>query len=141
MTIPQDKFLCLVNLVLTTTWYIFKFYQQTDDVAIGGPASSTAAEIYMQAHEQYAISTALHTLQKFGKDLLKKFHKIRPTFYTENTLCKLLCKTKAQAATEEKNKIASEIDSSNCIAVYFGESKRSLKSRSNKQKEPVRKCD
>ena len=51
MAIPQDKFLCLVNLVLTTTWYIFKFYQQTDDVAIGGPASSTAAEIYMQAHE------------------------------------------------------------------------------------------
>ena len=39
---PQDKFLDLVHLVLTTTWYTFnsQFYQQTDGVAIGGPASS-----------------------------------------------------------------------------------------------------
>ena len=44
---PHDKFLDLVNLVLTTTWYTFnfKFNQQTDDVAMGGPASSTTAEI------------------------------------------------------------------------------------------------
>ena len=35
--IPQDKFLDLVNLVLTTTWYTFnsQFYQQTDGVAMG----------------------------------------------------------------------------------------------------------
>ena len=60
--IPQDKFLDLVNLVLTTTWHTFnsQFYQQTDGVAMGGPASSTTAEIYMQAHESTAISTALH---------------------------------------------------------------------------------
>ena len=60
--IPQDKFHDLVNLVLTTTWYTFnsQFYQQTDGVAMGGPASSTTAEIYMQAHESTAISTALH---------------------------------------------------------------------------------
>ena len=60
--IPQDKFLDLVNLVLTTTWYTFnsQFYQQTDGVAMGGAASSTTAEIYMQAHESTAISTALH---------------------------------------------------------------------------------
>ena len=40
--IPQDKFLDLVHLVLTTTWYTFnpQFYQQTDGVAMGGPASS-----------------------------------------------------------------------------------------------------
>ena len=39
--IPQDKFLDLVNLVLTTTWYTFnsQFYQQTDGVAMGGPGS------------------------------------------------------------------------------------------------------
>ena len=44
--IPQDKFLDLVHLVLTTTWYTFnsQFYQQTDGVAMGGPASSTTAE-------------------------------------------------------------------------------------------------
>ena len=29
-------------------------------------------------------------------------HKIRSTFYTENTLCKLLCKPKDQVATEGK---------------------------------------
>ena len=60
--IPQDKFPDLVNLVLTTTWYTFnsQFYQQTDGVAMGGPASSTTAEIYMQAHESTAISTVLH---------------------------------------------------------------------------------
>ena len=50
--IPQDKFLDLVNLVLTTTWYTYnsQFHQQTDGIAMGGPASSTSAEIYMQAH-------------------------------------------------------------------------------------------
>ena len=59
MTIPQHKFLDLVNLVLTTTWYMLnsQFYQQTNCVAVGGPASSTAAEIYMQAHECTAIFT------------------------------------------------------------------------------------
>ena len=41
MALPHDKFLDLVNLVLTTTWYIFDshFYQQTDGVVLGGPAS------------------------------------------------------------------------------------------------------
>ena len=36
--IPQDKFLDLVHLVLTTTWYTFnsQFYQQTDGVTMGG---------------------------------------------------------------------------------------------------------
>ena len=61
-SIPQDMILDLVHLVLTTTWYNFnsQFYQQTDDVAMGGPASSTTAEIYMQAYELIAITTALH---------------------------------------------------------------------------------
>ena len=50
--IPQDKFVDLANLVWTTTRYTFnsKFYQQIDEVAMGGPASSTATGIYMQAH-------------------------------------------------------------------------------------------
>ena len=63
--IPQDKFLDLVHLVLTTTWYTFnsQFYQQTDGVAMGGPASSTTAEIYIQAYERTAITTALHPLK------------------------------------------------------------------------------
>ena len=56
-TITQDKFLDLVNLVLTTTWYTFDsyFYQQIDDVAMGKPASSTTAEIFMHADEQTNI--------------------------------------------------------------------------------------
>ena len=39
--IPQDKFLDLVDLVSTTTWYTFnsQFYQETDGVAMGGSAS------------------------------------------------------------------------------------------------------
>ena len=58
----QDKFLDLVHLVLATTWYTFnsQFYQQTDGVTMGDPASSNTAEIYMQAHERTAITTALH---------------------------------------------------------------------------------
>ena len=56
-------------------------------------------------------------------------HKIRSTFYTENTLHKLLCKPKDRVATEDKNNIVYEIDCSKCEAVYFSESKRSLKSR------------
>ena len=80
--VPQDKFLDLVNLVLTTTWYTFysQFYQKTDSVEMGGPASSTTAEIYMQAHECTVISTALHHPQvweQFFDDvysILKRTH-------------------------------------------------------------------
>ena len=60
---------------------------------------------------------------------LKFMQLIRSTFYTENTLRKLLCKPKDRVATEDKNNIVYEIDCSNSEAVYFGESKRSLKSR------------
>ena len=71
--IPQDKFLDLVNLVLTTTWYTFnsQFYQQTDGVAMGGPTSSTTAEIYMQAHEhtQYLRNYVLQVWEQFTDDV------------------------------------------------------------------------
>ena len=58
-------------------------------------------------------------------------HKIRSAFYTEKNLHKSLCKPKDRVATEDKNNIIYEIDCSNCEAVYFGESKWSLKSRSD----------
>ena len=51
---------------------------------------------------------------------------------------KLLCKPKDRVFTEDKS---NEIDFSNCEAVYFGESKRSLKSRSDEYKKSVRNCD
>ena len=68
-------------------------------------------------------------------------HKVKSTFYTENTLHKLLFKPKDQVVTEDKNNIVYEIDCSNCEAVYFSESKRSLKSRSDEHKRSVRNCD
>ena len=80
--VPQDKFFDQVNLVLTTTWFTFnsQFYQQTDGVAMGGPASSTTVEIYMQAYESTVISTALHppkVCKRFVDDvyfILKRTH-------------------------------------------------------------------
>ena len=68
-------------------------------------------------------------------------HKIRSTFYTEKTLRKLLCKPKDPVATEHKNDIVYEIDCSNCQAVYFGESKQSVKSHSDEHKRSIRNCD
>ena len=67
--------------------------------------------------------------------------KIRSTFCTENTLRKLFCKPKDRVATEDKNNIVYEIECSNCEAVYFGESNRSLKLRSDEHKRSVRLCD
>ena len=68
-------------------------------------------------------------------------HKIRSTFSTENTLRKLLSKPKDRVATEDKNNIVYENDCSNCQAVYFGESKRSLKSRLDEHIRSVRNYD
>ena len=70
MTIYQDKFFDLVNLVLTSTCHIFnyQFYQETDGVAMGESAFSTTAEIYMKAHY-----LRHYTLQKSGNDLLMTF--------------------------------------------------------------------
>ena len=57
--IPTSEFLDLVTLVLTKTWFLFngKYLSQTDGVAMGGPASSVVAEIYMQSHESTALTT------------------------------------------------------------------------------------
>ena len=73
--------------------------------------------------------------------LILRSHKIRSSFYTEKTLRKLLCKPKDRVAAEDKNNIVYEIDCSNCEAVYFSESKWSLKSCSDEHKRSVRNCD
>ena len=59
---PQDKFLELNNLLLTTILYIFnfEFHQQTNDVWREGLAISTTADIHILAHEQTAISISLN---------------------------------------------------------------------------------
>ena len=72
---------------------------------------------------------------------ISRLHKVRSTFCTEKILRKLLCKPKDRVATEGKNNIVCQTDCCNCEAVYFGESKRSLKSRSDEHKRSVRNCD
>ena len=47
-------------------------------------------------------------------------HGTRFTFYTKNTLRKLLCTPKDRVATEDEKKIVLEIDFSNCRVVYVG---------------------
>ena len=60
-------------------------------MAMGGPASSTTSEIYMQAHERTAISTALHppkVLERYADDvysILKRTH-LENFFYHINNL-------------------------------------------------------
>ena len=60
--IPRDKVDELVSLDLTTIWYTFnsQFYQQTDCVTMGGPASSITKEIFIEAYEQTALPIALN---------------------------------------------------------------------------------
>ena len=86
--------------------------------------------------EEIRISINLPYIEGTSEKLQRilRSHKIRSTFYTEMTLRKLLCKPKDRVATEDKNNIVYEIDCRNCQAVYFGESKRSLKSRCHRKK-------
>ena len=88
--IPQDKFLDQVRLVLTTTWYAFnsQFYQQTDGVAMGDPASSTTAEIFMQGYERTAITTALH-LPKVWERFVDDVYSILKRMHLENIFKKI----------------------------------------------------
>ena len=79
--IPQDKFLDLVHLVLTSTWYTFnsQFYQQTDGVVMRGPASSITAEMYSQAYESTAITMALHPLKVWEQFIDDVYSILKPT--------------------------------------------------------------
>ena len=56
-------------------------------------------------------------------------------------MCELLCKPKDRVVTQDKNDIVYAFDCSNCEAVYLGESKRSLKARSEEHKMSARNCD
>ena len=83
--IPKDKFLNLVHLVLITTRYTFncQFYQQTDGIAMGGSASSPMAEIYKQAYECTAITTALYP-PKVWEQLVDDFYSILKRTHLKN---------------------------------------------------------
>ena len=93
--------------------------------------------------EEIRISINLAYVEGTSEKLRRilRSHKIRSTLYTEKTLQKFFCKPKDRIATEDKNNIVYEINCSNCKAIYFGESKRSLKLRSNEHKRSVRNCD
>ena len=68
-------------------------------------------------------------------------HKVRSTFYTNSTLHNFFCKSKDRVGTGDKKNIVYKIDCSNCEVLFFGESKRSLKSRSDKYKRSVKNCN
>ena len=85
--IPVDDFSDIVNFLLTKTWFMYngKFYKQTDGVAMGGPASSVVAEIFMQSHDKRALSTFISppkvyeryvddTFCIIKREDIKKFH-------------------------------------------------------------------
>ena len=107
------------------------------------PQSQQLTQATHIQEEEIKTSINLAYVESTSEKLRRIFrsHKIRSTFYTEMTLRKLLCKPKDRVATEDKNNIAYEIDCSNCQAVYFGDSKRSVKSRSDEHKRSVRNCD
>ena len=107
------------------------------------PQSQQLTQVTDIQEEEIRISINLLYVEGTSEKLRRilRSHKIRSTFYTEMTLRKLLCKPKDRVATEDKNNIVYEIDCSNCQAVYFGESKRSLKSCSDEHKRSVRNCD
>ena len=86
--------------------------------------------------EEIRMSISLPYVECTSEKLRRilKSHKIRSTFNNEKALRKLLCKPEDRVAKEDKNNIVYEIDCSNCRAVYFGESKRSLKLRSDEHK-------
>ena len=107
-SIPPDGFLEITEFVQTKTWFIFNndIFTQTDGVAMGGPASSVVAEIYMQAHEQTALTTfsnkpkvwkryvddvfaiiKWHHLDEFFKHLNSLHEQIKFTAEKENNYC------------------------------------------------------
>ena len=65
--------------------------------------------------EELRISINLPYAEGISEKLRRilRSHKIRSSFYTENTLRKLLCKPKDRVATEDKNNIGYEILCSN----------------------------
>ena len=98
------------------------FKRITDDHSL--PQSNQLMQATGIQEEEIRMSINLPNVEGTSEKLwhILRSHKIRSTFYTENTLHKLLCKPKDRVATEDKNNIVYEIDCSNCEAVHPGES-------------------
>ena len=65
-------------------------------------------------------------------------HKIRSTFYSKDTLRKSLSHPKDPISVELQNNVVYKIPCNDCNAIYIGESKRSLKTRSKEHQYAVR---
>ena len=57
-----DNIIELLGFCLNNTYFLFQevFYEQTKGAAMGSPLGPIVADIYMEAFENRAISTALH---------------------------------------------------------------------------------
>ena len=61
-TMTVQNIICLLEFCLNNTNFIFQgnYYEQTEGAAMGSPLSPIIANIYMEAFEKQAISTAQH---------------------------------------------------------------------------------
>ena len=107
------------------------------------PQSQQLTQVTDIQEEEIRMNINLPYVERTSESLWRilRSHKIRSNFNTESTLSKLLCKPKDRVTTEDKNNIVYEIDCSNCEAVYFSDSRRSLKLRSDEHKRSVRNCN
>ena len=106
---------------------------------IANSHSPSQSEQLMQATDikevEIRISIKLPYVEVTSEKLLHilRSHKIRSTFYTKCTLCKLPCKPKDWVDTE--------VDFGNSKTIYFDQSKLSLKLHSDEHKRSVRNYD
>ena len=69
-TWPSENILKLLEFCLVNTYFLFngQFFEQTKGAAMGSPVSPFVANIYMEAFEERALSTALHP-QRYGRGM------------------------------------------------------------------------
>ena len=91
-SLSPNQILHLLNILLRTTYFKFndQFYQQTDGAAMGGPTSAIVSEIYMQALEMTAITTANHPPKIWERHVDDVFSVIQriylENYYTTSTV-------------------------------------------------------
>lgn len=61
-----------------------QFYRQINSIAMGGPTSSTTAEIYLQSHEQTVILTALHPEKVWERFATAVYFLLKRTYHIDN---------------------------------------------------------
>ena len=67
--------------------------------------------------------------------------KKRCTFYTSETLRKLISYPKDRVPTEKRNNVVYQINCQDCSAAYIGETKRSFNQRSKEHQRAITNCD